>query len=86
MKEGCPGSKEIKSPFPEEIVCVFCGGKVEIWSDETEAVCGGCGKVVTREMKPTCLEWCPAAKECVGEEKYNLLMKGIRKDREEKGG
>ena len=27
------------------------------------------------QMKPTCLEWCPAAKECIGAEKYERLMK-----------
>ncbi len=75
FKEGCPGSAEIKSPFPEEITCMFCGSKVEIWSDETDAVCGNCGKVVTREMRPTCIDWCPAAKECIGAEKYDRLMK-----------
>ncbi|VAX33403.1 hypothetical protein MNBD_NITROSPIRAE03-925 [hydrothermal vent metagenome] len=79
FNEGCPGSVEIKSPFPEELICIFCGSTVEIWSDETEAVCGNCGKVVTREMRQTCLDWCPAAKECVGAEKYERLMKRKKK-------
>jgi ribosomal protein L24E len=78
FKESCPGSREITSPFPEEIRCVFCGDTVEIWSDEIDAVCKKCGKTVSREMKPTCLEWCPAARECVGTEKYEKLV-GSRK-------
>ncbi len=73
FKEGCPGSKEIRSPFPEEIVCVSCGNRAEIWSDETDTSCPVCGKTLSREMKPTCLDWCPAAKECVGKEKYERL-------------
>ncbi len=74
LKEGCPGSLEIRRPYPEEVECIFCGSTVEIWSDEVETRCDNCGRTVTREMKPTCLEWCPAARECVGEEKYERLM------------
>ncbi len=80
LKEGCPGSKEIRTPYPEEIRCFWCGAVSEIWSDEVEIVCKGCKKTISRDMKPTCIEWCPAAKECVGEEKYERLMKGRRKD------
>ncbi|MBF0345796.1 MAG: hypothetical protein HQL06_16405 [Nitrospirae bacterium] len=74
MKESCPGSQEIRNPFPENLTCVYCGQHNEIWSDETEMNCGGCGKLISREMKVTCLNWCPAAKECVGIEKYERLM------------
>lgn len=80
MKEGCPGSIEIRNPFPEEIECVFCGNSLEIWSDETETVCDKCGKTITRDMKITCLEWCPAAKECVGVEKYERIMAKIKRE------
>lgn len=73
LKDSCPGSKEITSPFPEEMTCLYCNTSLEIWSDETETVCDNCGKTVSREMKTTCLEWCPAAKECVGIEKYERL-------------
>lgn len=78
MKESCPGSREIRSPFPEEMTCFFCGSSVEIWSDETETKCKSCGKEVSRDMKQTCLQWCPAAKECVGLEKYERIMKHIK--------
>lgn len=75
FKESCPGSREIRNPYPEELKCVFCGRLCEIWSDEIEMECKGCGKTISREMKPSCIEWCPAAKECVGLEKYERLMK-----------
>jgi hypothetical protein len=26
-------------------------------------------------MRPTCIDWCPAARECIGSEKYDRLMK-----------
>ena len=76
MKESCPGSKEIRSPYPEELVCIFCGKKNEIWKDEPDTVCK-CGKTITRDMKPSCLQWCSVAKECVGSEKYERLMKKL---------
>ena len=78
LKEGCPGSKEIRSPYPEEISCVFCGGRNEIWSDEAETGCKACGKLINRDMKASCLLWCPAAKECVGAEKYERLIKAMK--------
>jgi hypothetical protein len=80
LKEGCPGSREIRSPYPEELRCVFCGELNEIWSDEPDMNCKGCKKLINREMKPSCIEWCPAAKECVGLEKYERLMKALPKE------
>ncbi|MBF0567568.1 MAG: phosphohydrolase [Nitrospirae bacterium] len=80
MKESCPGSSEIRNPYPEELKCYYCGHVNEIWSDETETQCKGCGKTISREMKPTCLDWCPAARECVGLEKYNRLKKPSGQD------
>lgn len=79
IKESCPGSREIRTPYPEEITCPLCGHKGEIWSDEADTPCRGCGRRIDRAMKPTCLQWCPAAKECVGAEKYERLMKGLKK-------
>ncbi|MBN3039474.1 MAG: phosphohydrolase [Candidatus Omnitrophica bacterium] len=70
----CPGSKQIKTPYPEEIKCL-CGQTVEIWSDETSATCKKCKRKVTREMEPTCLDWCSMAGICVGKEKYKQYLK-----------
>ena len=75
LKDSCPGSREIRTPYPEEIRCLWCDAVSEIWSDEVDIVCGGCGRKISREMKPTCIQWCPAAKECIGAEKYDRLMK-----------
>ncbi len=75
FKESCPGSAEIRSPYPEEINCFWCETRNEIWSDEVEMDCKACGKKITREMKTSCIEWCPAARDCVGPEKYDRLMK-----------
>jgi hypothetical protein len=80
LKESCPGSREIRTPYPEELKCVFCGELCEIWSDEPETKCKACEKTIDRDMKPSCLEWCPAAKECVGLEKYERLMRARPKE------
>lgn len=77
MKESCPGSSEIRTPFPEELVCIFCRTKNEIWSDEPDTICTGCGMIITRDMKPSCLQWCPSARECIGSEKYERLIKKL---------
>jgi hypothetical protein len=78
MKESCPGSKEIRNPFPEDLVCAFCRHKNEIWSDEPDMSCKGCGRIVTRDMPPSCIEWCPAARDCVGAEKYERLIRKLK--------
>jgi hypothetical protein len=75
LKESCPGSREIRSPYPEDLVCVFCGSMAEIWSDEPDTVCKSCGMTIDRQMKPSCIQWCKFAKECVGTEKYERIVK-----------
>lgn len=79
LKEGCPGSQEIRSPHPEEIICYWCDAPNEIWSDEVDIQCKACNKTISRNIGTTCLEWCPAARECVGAEKYERLMKAVVK-------
>ena len=74
----CPGSKRIKSPFPEELEC-SCRHTVEIWSDEVSAICKNCKREVTREMLPSCLDWCSMAKECVGEQKYKRYLQSKKR-------
>ncbi|MBC7259050.1 MAG: hypothetical protein H5T65_07355 [Chloroflexi bacterium] len=60
----------LKQPTPEEITCAGCGRVLEIWSDEMKVRCRACGTVTTRDLPPSCVEWCPAALECVGPELY----------------
>jgi len=73
FKESCPGSREIRQPFPEEVKCRGCGKTIELWSDETETICRHCGEVNGRFMGPVCIDWCPHARECVGAEKFDRL-------------
>jgi hypothetical protein len=74
MIDGCPGSQRFKKPYPEEIACPFCGAEAEIWSDEFQARCPKCARTVSRGPQ-SCLDWCKAAKECVGEEIYRRYIK-----------
>lgn len=76
FKDSCPGSREIKQPTPEEIMCRRCGKSIEIWSDETEARCRYCGEINSRLRGQSCIDWCAFAKECVGEDKYRRLKTG----------
>ena len=36
------------APAPSEVVCAHCNEEVEIWSDEPEAVCSTCSRVVKK--------------------------------------
>jgi hypothetical protein len=78
FKEGCPGSIEIRSPKPEEIRCQQCGEKIEIWSDEPDTACKKCGHLNARPIGTSCVEWCAFAKECVGAEKLEKLLKASK--------
>lgn len=62
----CPGSRKFRYPEPENIDCSFCGTEIEIWTDEFETACPGCGKKTMRKMGQNCFGWCKYAKECRG--------------------
>ncbi|MEK7503744.1 MAG: hypothetical protein AAB577_02045 [Patescibacteria group bacterium] len=66
----CPGQDNIiKGPEDIEFTCFKCGKIVEIWPPSLRVECPGCGAWVYREMQD-CADWCPMARECLGEEKY----------------
>ena len=71
----CPGSQKFKQPQAESIRCTHCGGEVEMWSDESRAVCPKCKKSVARQTGQSCLDWCKYAKECVGPDAYSRYKK-----------
>ncbi len=76
----CPGSDTIRNAIPEELHCPGCGREVEIWADEVEATCPACGGKVSRRPPVSCWEWCSAARECLGPERYDRLTKGSTKN------
>lgn len=73
LNKSCPGAIALKEPVPEDISCAGCGQEIEIWSDEVRVRCPHCGTLNTREVPPSCIEWCSAALECVGPEIYEQV-------------
>lgn len=71
----CPGAEDIRTPVPEHITCTNCGREIEIFSDEMKVKCFYCKKIVYRQTAPSCIEWCKFSKKCIGENKYNQMMK-----------
>lgn len=53
--------------------CPKCGYGVEIFSDEARVKCYQCGEIVYREKTPSCIDWCSAARQCLGEERWRQL-------------
>lgn len=69
----CPGTQAIREPTPEYIKCPNCGEEVEVWSHELYYPCPNCGTKVFREQRPSCIDWCSYAKECIGPQFYETL-------------
>ncbi len=65
----CPGSST-RNLTADIIACPACGNEVEIFSDETRRRCSACKEMVYRERLPSCVDWCPSARECIGEERW----------------
>jgi ribosomal protein S27AE len=59
MSKVCPGS-DIAITIK---ICPKCGEEVELFTGDSKAKCIKCGTLVRREVA-SCIDWCPAAKEC----------------------
>lgn len=72
----CPG-QNTRFWGPEDIFdvpCPSCGSAVEFFKDDSHRACKGCGKVLYNPRNNFgCANWCPAARECLGPEKYESL-------------
>jgi DNA-directed RNA polymerase subunit RPC12/RpoP len=79
----CPGQdrRDIKASLHP---CPDCGYMVELFSDEMHARCRRCGARVERESVPSCIQWCKAAKQCLGEERLKRVMEALGRPVEEK--
>jgi DNA-directed RNA polymerase subunit RPC12/RpoP len=73
MTQKCPGQddRNLKS---ENLTCPACGYRIEIFSDEIMVRCPKCKEQACRNRLPSCVDWCKAARECIGEDKWRQLM------------
>ena len=76
MFNKCPGQDPRKASV-EVIACSYCGYAVEIFSDEMRVNCPHCKNFISKAVLPTCLDWCKAVRECIGEEKWKQLKGGV---------
>ena len=72
MLEGCQGKP--RTPTIIEKICPQCGHEIELFSIDTKMPCEHCGFVAYNDTL-SCVQWCKYAKQCVGEEMYNHMMK-----------
>jgi len=68
----CPG-QDFRKTSIENINCSNCGYAAEIFSDEIKVKCPKCNNLISREKLPSCVDWCKAARDCIGEEKWKQL-------------
>ena len=76
MISGCPGMP--KTPELTEKRCPECGQVIEFFSGDSERVCKNCGHVAYNETLK-CVMWCKSARECVGDEMYERMMKMLER-------
>lgn len=72
MRYVCPGQGAV-SLSAQVYPCPKCQTEVEIFSNEVKVKCYNCGEMVYQDVLPTCIDWCAAARECIGEERWKRL-------------
>jgi len=72
MQSKCPG-QDIRNLRVSVHRCPECDAEVEIFSDEMKVKCQKCGTMVFKEKVPSCIEWCSAARQCLGEERWKQM-------------
>jgi len=75
----CPGAALNRNVRVEIKKCPSCSYEVEIFEDESAIKCPKCGTEVRRQSAPSCVSWCKHARKCLGEKKWNELIKDMKK-------
>ncbi|MFW6150866.1 MAG: hypothetical protein ACOC6A_04965 [Chloroflexota bacterium] len=81
MFDKCPGAADIRTPTLELKTCPECGAEIEMFSTDMQRDCPKCGRTVYNDLE-SCIQWCPYARECVGEETYRRLMEKAKRGQE----
>lgn len=78
MSSRCPGQdfRKLQISFHP---CPECQKPVEFFSDELRQRCPHCKSMVYKDQAPSCIQWCQAARECLGAEVYDALMDATAK-------
>ena len=69
---GCQGKP--KTPTIQEKICPQCGSLIEMFSIDTQMACEKFGFVAYNDTL-SCVQWCEYARQCVGDEMYEHMMK-----------
>jgi hypothetical protein len=73
-KKNCPGAANLSgTPTLKVKVCPDCGNEVELFSTDLSRECVKCGFIAYNDIT-SCIKWCKAARECVGDEMFEELM------------
>lgn len=80
MMDGCQGKP--RTPTIIEKICPVCGNEIEMFSIDSEMACEHCGFVAYNDTL-SCVQWCAHARQCVGEEMYNHMMKIAARQKQE---
>lgn len=72
MMNGCQGKP--RTPTISEKICPQCGSVIELFSIDTSMPCENCGFVAYNDNL-SCVQWCKYARQCVGDELYEKLMR-----------
>jgi ribosomal protein S27AE len=81
MLDGCQGKP--RTPTIIEKICPNCGAEIELFSIDTQMPCEKCGFIAYNDTL-SCVQWCAYAKECVGEEMYEAMMKIAQQQKEQR--
>lgn len=81
--EGCMGKP--RTPTIHEKICPHCGNVIELFSIDIQVLCDHCGFVAYNDTL-SCVQWCQYARQCVGEEMYEQMMRiaqNIKRNKED---
>ncbi|MHC4661401.1 MAG: phosphohydrolase [Planctomycetota bacterium] len=79
----CPGQDTRKLTVSYH-PCPTCGKLVEFFSDELMVKCPACKTEVSKDQAPSCIQWCKAARSCIGPKKYDEIMSQVEEAAEKK--
>lgn len=77
----CPGQDSRKLTVSYH-PCPTCKKPVEFFSDEMRVRCQGCKTMVNKDQVPSCIQWCKAAKDCLGPELFKHLTGSFEEEQD----